>query len=72
MCQNKAECKMDGVDEPVCLCPDGFKGPDCSEAIDYCDPNPCLNDADCASVKDKDGNPTFECKCKTGSSGDNW
>ena len=43
----------------TCDCQPGFKGDDCSIAIDPCSPDPCLNNATCI----KDSVEDFYCDC---------
>ena len=33
-----------------CICPTGWTGESCSDAIDYCESNPCINSGNCTSL----------------------
>jgi hypothetical protein len=62
---------MTGVGIYACLCSEGFKGELCNEMVNYCDPNPCLNNGECVQSKTDKGEITFECHCKEPFKGDN-
>lgn len=63
---------MNGVKEYRCLCSNGFKGTNCEEKIDWCSPNPCLNDGECTQYEEDNGTLSFRCRCKEGANGQNW
>lgn len=42
-----------------CECPEGYKGINCSEKINYCLPNPCLNNGSCIQNLTK-----YTCNCQ--------
>jgi len=46
------------VPNTIAPCPAGFEGPDCTDNIDDCAPNPCLNGGSCT-----DGIADYTCSC---------
>ncbi|KAI9556627.1 hypothetical protein GHT06_016417 [Daphnia sinensis] len=61
-CPEKANCTvLLDSNEFQCVCPLGFRGLECDEAIDYCILDPCKNDGQCTS---KDG--FYHCECTSG------
>ena len=61
---DQGEC-IDQVDGFICSCMDGYDGPLCSNNIDDCSPNPCLNGGSCT-----DGVASFTCSCASGYEGE--
>jgi hypothetical protein len=59
---------LNGVCSPVsntkytCTCYLGYTGTDCSTKVDYCNPNPCKNSANCVS----NWPTSYECQCSIG------
>jgi hypothetical protein len=49
----------------TCVCPPGFAGDACEEAVDPCEPNPCENDGTCSV----DGDAVV-CECAVGFEGE--
>jgi uncharacterized membrane protein len=50
-CENGAACLADGDDAYTCDCQGtGFGGEFCQTEIDECDPNPCLEGAECSNL----------------------
>ena len=56
----------DAVDGFECICPEGREGDKCERDIDYCEPNPCLNDGNCTSDA-----KNYSCICRKGFTGRN-
>ena len=55
-----------------CECATGFRGSTCSEIVDACDFEPCLNGGACSSIGmnvDGIGSPGFNCTCFPGFAG---
>lgn len=70
-CSNYAVCHNTGESPDFyrCVCPEGYGGADCSQAVDPCqDPSSqrrqCLNDGECFN-----NNGTAQCRCASGWSG---
>src|SRR5690606_15374158 len=44
----------------LCSCENGWKGANCDQEVNGCDPNPCANSKSCESTE----NGGFQCNCK--------
>lgn len=63
-CSRNGECKEKIGGGTHCLCNPGWTGSNCGKRIDYCDPNPCGNGAECTKLLEG-----YSCSCTTGFQG---
>ncbi|KAG8440664.1 hypothetical protein GDO86_006419 [Hymenochirus boettgeri] len=72
-CLNGGTCIKDTANTAFCLCPVGYAGIDCNiTEKGPCNPNPCLNNAECQVLPDAGRGDTFIqyfCKCPPGYDG---
>jgi hypothetical protein len=68
LCKNDGHCYEDAdIDEPVCVCRQGFTGKDCSQRVDQCSKlRPCQHGSVCVNLDDD-----YECRCLHGYTGKN-